>query len=508
MERKKILSALVAGLVFGSMVAEPIASYAAEAANGSENVLNVNSTAKTYYEQGEKLYNEGKYEEAANFFKKAAEEAKTNDAYWADCGAAYYMAESYQHATEYFEKAIKLNPSKANNYAWCSLCWLQRGIHSSQDKSRMFGFGKPIWDFFKKACEYADHAASMAPDDSNIQASAGNVAAIAGNYAKAYGIRRQTSPEKLYQIAYNRIRKAVELDQNNETAQNYLSNFLKIHPEYGSMSPVPSVQGGAGTQTVTANGDYGFVQTLGNGPVQFVPRMVHKPPTQPAVGDGITRSYVSGVPAGGIRCLHGEFIPPVAPGSGKPLYIIYRNMLYDTSAGWGKRKTVSENWLIGIFSYDDETDTFTLYESSTPYKTMHIVDKNQIEIERWSSSTGVSQDNPEHFIVKYEKAVISSDWDGAPNRPCDTDGYGWMLIFEDAPEEYQTEVGGWDWLTASIDAQNGGISYANEVGVDGLFVFLARKGQVGYAPPANDNVEYINKAGADFGASTGHLKYN
>ena len=263
----------------------------------------------------------------------------------------------------------------------------------------------------------------------------------------------------------------------------------------------------AGTQTVTANGDYGFVQTLGNGPVQFVPRMVHKPPTQPVVDDGTKRSYVSGVPAGGIRCLHGEFIPPVAPGSGKPLYIIYRNMLYDTSAGWGKRKTVSENWIIGIFSYDDETDTFTLYESSTPYKTMHIVDKNQIEIERWSSSTGVSQDNPEHFIVKYEKAVISPDWDGAPNRPCDTDGYGWMLIFEDAPDDF-TEVGGWDWLTASNNAQKGGISYANEVGVDGLFVFLARKGNVGYAPSASDNVEYINKAGLDFGASTGHLKYN
>lgn len=288
--------------------------------------------------------------------------------------------------------------------------------------------------------------------------------------------------------------------------QNRPDVIQKIQGSNGGGAGSASPSGSTGMQSVTANGDYGFVQTLGNGPVQFVPRMVHKPPTQPAVGDGITRSYVGGVPAVGIRCEHGEFVPQTAPDSGKPLYIIYRA----SDSIWVHQKNVVEHWIIGIFSYDDETDTFTLYEpvNCTPYKTMHIIDKNQIEIERWSSATGVSQDNPEHFIAKYEKAVISPDWDGAPNRPCDTDGYGWMLTFEDEPEEYQTEVGGWDWLTASIDAQNGGISYANEVGVDGLFVFLARKGQVGYAPPANDNVEYINKAGADFGASTGHLKYN
>ena len=485
MERKKILSALVAGLFFGSMVAEPIASYAAEAANGSENVLNVNSTAKTYYEQGEKLYNEGKYEEAANFFKKAAEEAKTNDAYWADCGAAYYMAESYQHATEYFEKAIKLNPSKANNYAWCSLCWLQRGIHSSQDKSRMFGFGKPIWDFFKKACEYADHAASMAPDDSNIQASAGNVAAIAGNYAKAYGIRRQTSPEKLYQIAYNRIRKAVELDQNNETAQNYLSNFLKIHPEYGSMSPVPSVQGGAGTQTVTANGDYGFVQTLGNGPVQYSARMIHTPPTPYVQNDGITRSYVSGVPAAGLHCEHGQFIPPVAPDSGKPLYIIYRGQ----DSEWAFKDNRIEHWIYAVFSYDDETNTFTLYYSSrgtdcTAYKKIHIVDENTVEVDRVGDS-GSFEDGP-HFTYEYKKA--ERDFDGWWNEWQDADGYEWQATYTSDGWVNTSEFNLIERVPVNISADK---KCHNEVGLDGLFVFLVRKGNVGYAPPNTATLQYI-----------------
>lgn len=472
MERKKILSALVAGLVFGSMVAEPIASYAAEAANGSENVLNVNSTAKTYYEQGEKLYNEGKYEEAANFFKKAAEEAKTNDAYWADCGAAYYMAESYQHATEYFEKAIKLNPSKANNYAWCSLCWLQRGIHSSQDKSRMFGFGKPIWDFFKKACEYADHAASMAPNDSNIQASAGNVAAIAGNYAKAYGIRRQTSPEKLYQIAYNRIRKAVELDQNNETAQNYLSNFLKIHPEYGSMSPVPSVQGGAGTQTVTANGDYGFIQTFGNGPVQFVPRMIH---------DGGTRYYVAGVPANGFLTIQDRSCPPTAPDSHKPLYIVYDVDTYPS---------FSQNTIHAIFSYDDETNTFTLYDKyydfSRPLRKIRIIDQNTVEGSYWDGET-YSENNPLTIQFKYVKTL--------PDHSPDRDGYTWtgwdLENDEPAPIDVYFD------LDKYVDPFYMNLSYElvyakdnNEVGLDGLFAFLARKGNVGYAPPVGSRVKY------------------
>ena len=251
MNRKKIMSALAAGLVFGSMIAVPISSYAAEAVNDSGKVLNVKSTAETYVAQGEKLFAEGKYEESAILFEKAAKEAKNNDEYWADCGAAYYMAESYQHATECFEKAIELNPSHADYWRGCGQSWLQRGIQSSQDKSRMVGFGKPIWDFFRNACSYLDRAVTLAPNDPVIQYNAGRVAEISGNYAKVYGIRRQSSPKELYQKAYNRYRKAVELDHNNETAQNDLSIFLKIHPEYGSQ---PSAQGAQG-QSSAPTGD-------------------------------------------------------------------------------------------------------------------------------------------------------------------------------------------------------------------------------------------------------------
>lgn len=286
--------------------------------------------------------------------------------------------------------------------------------------------------------------------------------------------------------------------------QNRPDIIKEIRTFNGSNTP------SAGAQTVTAGGDYGFPQMLGDGPVQFVPRMVHKPPTQPTVGDGITRSYVGGVPASGIHCEHGQFVPSIAPDSGKLLYIIYRA----SDSAWVHQKNVVEYWIIGIFSYDDETDTFTLYESAncTPYKTMHIIDKNQIEIERWSSATGVSQDNPEHFIAKYEKAIIGPEWEDTSFRHCDTDGYGWMLLFDDAPEDEHLEIGGWDWLTASNrvtqETSDGRVlEYSNEVGVDGLFAFLARKGKVGYAPPTSSTAEYIMKAAEDFQASTGHLKY-
>lgn len=258
----------------------------------------------------------------------------------------------------------------------------------------------------------------------------------------------------------------------------------------------------AGTQAVTAEGDYGFIQTLGDGPVQFIPRMIHTPPTHPVVNDGITRSYVSGVPATGLHCEHGEFIPPMAPDTGKPLYIIYRNTLYEASDGFGKRKNVSENCIIGVFSYDDETTTFTLYQllDNSPYKRMHIVDRNKIEIDRWGNGE-ISPDDPEHFTTEYEKVVITQRLSDCPGYG-DTDGYGWMVSFNDERPDERTEIGGWCWLIEAVDVDqwisNSRFLYSNEVGVDGLFVFLARKGNVGYAPPTSSTVTYQNYTAKDW----------
>ena len=253
MNRKKIMSALAAGLVFGSMIAVPISSYAAEAANGSEKVLNVKSTAETYREQGEKLYNEGKYEEAATAYEKAAKEEKSNDEYWFMCGLSYYMANSYQKATDYFEKAIELNPSNADSYLFCGHSWLLRGLNSVQDGSRKIGFGKPIWDFFKNACKYADRAVELGPNASSTQCMAGQIAAMSGNMAKKIGFDSYFVNE-FYQKAYNRYRKAIELDPNNNLAQKGFSEFIQNHPEYGSMPSAPSAQGAQG-QSSAPTGD-------------------------------------------------------------------------------------------------------------------------------------------------------------------------------------------------------------------------------------------------------------
>ena len=471
MNRKKIMSALAAGLVFGSMIAVPISSYAAEAANGSENVLNVKSTAETYREQGEKLYNEGKYEEAATAYEKAAKEEKSNDEYWFMCGLSYYMANSYQKATDYFEKAIELNPSNADSYLFCGHSWLLRGLNSVQDGSRKIGFGKPIWDFFKNACKYADRAVELASNASSTQCMAGQIAAMSGNMAKKIGFDSYFVNE-FYQKAYNRYRKAIELDPNNNLAQKGFSEFIQNHPEYGSMPSAPSVQGGAGTQTVTANGDYGFVQTLGNGPVQFVPRMVH---------DGTARYYVAGVPANGFLNIQDRSCPPTAPDSHKPLYIIYDVDTYPS---------FSQNTVRAIFSYDDATNTFTLYDRyydfSRPVRKIRIIDKDTVEGSYWDGET-YSENNPLVIQFKYVNTL--------PDHSPDRDGCTWTGW--DLENDIPAPIDVYFDIDKYVDPFYMKLSYElvyaadnNEVGLDGLFAFLARKGNVGYAPPAGSRVKY------------------
>ena len=228
----------------------------------------------------------------------------------------------------------------------------------------------------------------------------------------------------------------------------------------------------AGTQAVTANGDYGFIQTLGNGPVQFVPRMIH---------DGGTRYYVAGVPANGFLSIQDKICPPTAPDSHKPLYIVYDIDTYPS---------FSQNTIHAIFSYDDETNTFTLYDKyydfSRPLRKIRIIDQNTVEGSYWDGET-YSENNPLTIQFKYVKTL--------PDHSPDRDGYTWtgwdLENDEPAPIDVYFD------LDKYVDPFYMNLSYElvyakdnNEVGLDGLFAFLARKGNVGYAPPAGSRVKY------------------
>ncbi len=273
------------------------------------------------------------------------------------------------------------------------------------------------------------------------------------------------------------------------TLINELREHNRNHPLQIEVSNAPIT--GSEAQTVTANGDYGFVQTLGDGPVQFVPRMIHTPPTYPRERDSITRYYVASVPANGILTSKDQICPPTAPDSHKPLYIIYDILTYSSFS------TIT---IHAIFSYDDATNTFTLYDRfydfSRPLRKIHIIDKNTVEGTYWDDET-YSEDNPLVLQFKYVKAL--------PDNASDRDGFAWTGwdLENDIPAPIDVYfVGNFGASNLKLDYElvyavsgwndpNDRNKYCfDEVGLDGLFAFLARKGNVGYAPPAGPRYEY------------------
>lgn len=254
--------------------------------------------------------------------------------------------------------------------------------------------------------------------------------------------------------------------------QNRPDVIQKIQGSNGGGAGSASPSGSTGMQSVTANGDYGFVQTLGNGPVQFVPRMVH---------DGTARYYVAGVPANGFLNIQDRSCPPTAPDSHKPLYIIYDVDTYPS---------FSQNTVRAIFSYDDATNTFTLYDRyydfSRPVRKIRIIDKNTVEGSYWDGET-YSENNPLVIQFKYVNTL--------PDHSPDRDGCTWTGW--DLENDIPAPIDVYFDIDKYVDPFYMKLSYElvyaadnNEVGLDGLFAFLARKGNVGYAPPAGSRVKY------------------
>lgn len=252
MKEKKIAAMLAAGLVMGTMFASPVAAPVAEAAN--ESVLKLKSPAETYAAQGEKLFNEGRFTEAGDAYKKAAEEAENNDEYWYLCGLSYFRAKSYGTASEPLKKALKLKRNEGiYNYFYGLSLWNWAGaIRSGQSSSLLSGTD----DLMDKGDQYVKRAAELMPDDANVQTTAGTIAENYANYlARSGGYRSYINEE--YQRAYQHFRRAAEIDPSKGENQ---TRFANEHPEYG-FQPYGSVQSTtnpvAGTQGATGTGAQG-----------------------------------------------------------------------------------------------------------------------------------------------------------------------------------------------------------------------------------------------------------
>lgn len=241
------MSALAAGFIVSSIVAVPISSYAAEAANESGKVLKMKSPAETYAAQGQKLFDEGKFKEAGEAYEKAAEEAKNNDEYWFMCGFSLFKAESYRAASGALKKALKLKPNEGlyNCYYGLSLWNLAIADYSIYMEKKM-----------DQGDQYVKRAAELMPNDVNVQMTAGTIAENYANYLVRTGGYRSYINEE-YKRAYRHFRRAAEIDSSK--IEN-LNRFVSEHSEYGFQSFAPSAPV-SGVRNVTPSGG---VQTGGD----------------------------------------------------------------------------------------------------------------------------------------------------------------------------------------------------------------------------------------------------
>ncbi len=254
MNQKKIAAMLAAGLVMGTMFAAPVAAPVAEAAN--ESVLKLKSPAETFATQGEKFFNEGKFEEAGEAFRNAAKEDEKNDEYWFRAGKAFYKAEKFISAADCIKKAVKLKPDNGNYNKWLGVAYWKQ-IFQSRNVSKD--------TLMERATKYTGRAAELMPNDIDAQLTAGIIQEKVANYYQGlthsgWFMAFPGAIEKDFRRAYQYYRRAVEIDPSNTENVATLNRFINENSNYG-FQPYGSVQSATnpavGTQGPTGTGAQG-----------------------------------------------------------------------------------------------------------------------------------------------------------------------------------------------------------------------------------------------------------
>ncbi len=78
--------------------------------------LAINPGADLYYYLGVCSYSAGKYEDAIQYLKKAAEEIKDDGEVYYNLGINYYALRQYAEAVPYLQKALEIDPENAEAY--------------------------------------------------------------------------------------------------------------------------------------------------------------------------------------------------------------------------------------------------------------------------------------------------------------------------------------------------------------------------------------------------------
>ncbi len=229
--------------------------------------------------------------------------------------------------------------------------------------------------------------------------------------------------------------------------------------------------GAQSTGPVAKDGEWNFLQLLGDGPVQYRPRMSNAQLTPLAMDDSV-HLYVGGLSKHEINI--DNSIRPIKCDPSTNLYLLYGAYMYETTVGSRGPDVIRETRtgypLMAIFEYDEENNAFILYghdydENNNiyycPAQRLNIVDKNTVE-----KSFIPIGDYYDDTVLRFQ--YMKSD---RYNDEYGYQGYCWEM-----------EIIGGESAAAPIQSPVYEEKYNNEVGVDGLFAFLACKGKVGYAP--------------------------
>lgn len=266
--RKKIAIALAAGVAFGTMFAAPVAASVAEAAS-SESVMS-QATIDAYMEQGNKLFEEGKFMEAAEIYEKAAEGAQTNDKAWLNAGFLYLRAEKYDKAAICCKKSTKINPNNGWAHFYCGMAYFNQAFVPHHLSMRTI---------FERAAEHGERAAELLPDDVGVQMGAG---LIQQHLAGQVGSGREKHLNKAYQY-YCR---AIDLDPNNNHNKATLSAFVQAWSDYGFQPYTPA------TQKTDVTGP------RSNTPIDPAPGVDRQPGTQAQPGGNVNVTGATNAPSG------------------------------------------------------------------------------------------------------------------------------------------------------------------------------------------------------------------
>ncbi len=450
--RKNIAIALAAGVAFGTMFAAPAATPVAVAAESS--VTNGTSAA-VYAEQGDKLFTEGKYVEAAEACEKAAELAQNNEEYWTSAGFCYFKAERWDKSAICYKKAIKINPNNGLANFYCGMAYYHQVEVPHQLSTRTI---------YERAAKFGDRAAELLPDDVNVRMAAGLIQESLAMYVGA-------GREKHLDKAYKNYCKAVDLDPNNASNVGTLSRFVQSWSRYGFQPYTPVTQktdvtGAAGVvsepvkDVVDVTGDIPY-EILDSGAVKFTLRR------------GATKDEK--------QYAHYIFAKPEEFKAWPGAYAI-GSIVSDFSPA------EPDNDAMGIstfFDYDPATNTVQFYDE-LPFRVgvdydadpenafwgdrMRVIDKNTIYIEGADLNGPLVKDGP------FQIAMLDNRGDKRPNR------FTIKYLTCEIPEE--RDVNGCAWSYTDIWGNRAG--YIDNSALEAAIICCILKGNIGEVPEGHD----------------------